>query len=258
MRLNLTRPIIFFDIESTGLSVSHDRIIELSLVKQHPDGRTEIRTQRFNPTIHISEEASSVHGIYDQDVKDEPTFAQQAADLALWMKDCDFAGYNSFKFDLPLLAEEFLRAGVDFDFRKSRMIDVQNIFHKKEQRNLRSAYSFYCGKEFEDDNDPQEAILAMKQILDSQIGRYSGEDGIGNDVKSLSEFCANTRSCDYSGRIGINAKGQAVFNFGKYKDKSVAETFAKDWNYFNWLMDSDFPLDTKEIFRNIYMESKKR
>lgn len=173
MKLNLKNPIIFFDIESTGLNVATDRIVEISMVKVMPDGSTEVKTRRINPTIHISEEASRIHHIHDEDVKDCPTFSQIAKSLARWMEGCDIAGYNSNKFDIPVLYEEFLRAGVDFDFRKRKLVDVQNIFHKMEQRTLSAAYKFYCHKDLENAHSAEADTVATYEILQAQLDKYS-------------------------------------------------------------------------------------
>lgn len=253
MQLNLKNPIIVFDIESTGLSVSHDRIVEISAVKVYPDGRKEIKTRRINPTIPISEEAFRVHGISDEDVKDCPTFKQIAKSLADWMKGCDFAGYNSLKFDLPILAEEFLRAGIDFDFRKRKMIDVQNIFHKMEQRTLVAAYRFYCDKDLEKAHSAEADTLATLEVLEAQLDRY---EDLKNDVSFLSEFSSRTKMLDYAGRIALDQEDRPVFNFGKHKGKLVTEVLKKEPSYYNWIEEGDFTLDTKKVLTDIYLSMK--
>lgn len=253
MQLNLKNPIIVFDIESTGLSVSHDRIVEISAVKVYPDGRKEVKTRRINPTIPISEEAFRVHGISDDDVKDCPTFKQIAKSLADWMKGCDFAGYNSLKFDLPILAEEFLRAGIDFDFRKRKMIDVQNIFHKMEQRTLVAAYRFYCDKDLEKAHSAEADTLATLEVLEAQLDRY---EDLKNDVSYLSEFSSRTKMLDYAGRIALDQEDRPIFNFGKHKGKLVTEVLKKEPSYYNWIEEGDFTLDTKKVLTDIYLSMK--
>lgn len=254
MQLNLRNPIIFFDIESTGLSVSHDRIVELSAVKVMPDGRREVKTRRINPTIPISAEAMAVHGITDEDVKDCPTFKQIAKSLAEWMKGCDFAGYNSFKFDLPMLAEEFLRAGIDFDFRKRKMVDVQNIFHKMEQRTLVAAYKFYCDKDLTNAHSAEADTIATLEVLEAQLDRYGS--ALENDITFLAEFSRRTKFADYAGRIAYDDNDRPVFNFGKHKGKLVTDVLKAEPSYYNWMMDGDFTLDTKKVLTDIYLSMK--
>lgn len=254
MQLNLRNPIIFFDIESTGLSVSHDRIVELSAVKVMPDGRKEVKTRRINPTIPISAEAMAVHGITDEDVKDCPTFKQIAKSLAEWMKGCDFAGYNSFKFDLPMLAEEFLRAGIDFDFRKRKMVDVQNIFHKMEQRTLVAAYRFYCDKDLTNAHSAEADTMATLEVLEAQLDRYGS--ALENDITFLAEFSRRTKFADYAGRIAYDDNDRPVFNFGKHKGKLVTDVLKAEPSYYNWMMDGDFTLDTKKVLTDIYLSMK--
>lgn len=254
MKLNLRNPIIFFDIESTGLSVSHDRIVEICAVKVLLNGDREIKTRRINPTIPISEEAQKIHGISNEDVKDCPTFKQIAKSLAEWMKGCDFAGYNSFKFDLPLLAEEFLRAGVDFDFRKRKMIDVQNIFHKMEQRTLVAAYKFYCHKDLENAHSAEADTVATLEVLEAQLDRY--KDDLKNDVGFLAEFSMRSRFADYAGRIVYDDKEVPVFNFGKHKGKAVTDVLKAEPSYYSWMMEGDFTLDTKKVLTDIYLSMR--
>ena len=255
MKLNLKNPIIFFDIESTGLNVASDRIVEISMVKVMPDGTTEVKTRRINPTIHISEESSRIHGIYDEDVKDCPIFAQIAKSLAKWMEGCDIAGYNSNKFDIPLLYEEFLRAGVDFDFRKRKLVDVQNIFHKMEQRTLSAAYKFYCHKDLENAHSAEADTMATYEILQAQLDRYSGT--LQNDIAFLSDFSSKTRLADYAGRIIYNDQDIPVFNFGKHKGKPVEEVLRKEPSYYSWIMNGDFTLDTKKVLTEIKIKSSR-
>ncbi len=253
MELNLKNPIVFFDIESTGLNVATDRIVEISIVKINPDGSEEIKTRRINPTIPISPEAQQVHGISNEDVKDEPTFAQIAKSLAKWMEGCDIAGYNSTKFDIPLLSEEFLRAGVDFDFRKRKLVDVQNIFHKMEQRTLKAAYKFYCQKDLENAHSAEADTLATYEILKAQLDKYPE---LQNDIKFLADFSTKSKLMDYAGRIVYNEKDVPVFNFGKHKGKAVKDVLTFEPSYYNWMMNGDFTLDTKKILTEIKLSMK--
>ena len=249
MQLSLRNPILFLDIESTGLNIATDRIVEISLLKVMPNGDQELKTRRLNPTILISPEAQRVHGISDDDVKDCPTFKSIAKSLAAWMSGCDFAGYNSLKYDIPLLSEELLRADVDFDFRKRNHIDVQNIFHKMEQRTLTAAYKFYCQKDLENAHSAEADTVATYEILLSQLDRY--DDTLKNDVVFLAEFSSKTKSLDYAGRIILNENEVAVFNFGKHKGKPVKEILASEPSYYAWMMNGDFTLDTKKVLTEI-------
>lgn len=253
MELNLKNPIVFFDIESTGLNVATDRIVEISIVKINPDGSEEIKTRRINPTIPISPEAQKVHGISDEDVKNEPTFAQIAKSLAKWMEGCDIAGYNSMKFDIPLLSEEFLRADVDFDFRKRKLVDVQNIFHKMEQRTLTAAYKFYCQKDLENAHSAEADTLATYEILKAQLDKYPD---LQNDVKFLAEFSTKSKFVDYAGRIVYNEKDVPVFNFGKHKGRAVTEVLKAEPSYYSWMMNGDFTRDTKKVLTEIKLSMK--
>ena len=254
MQLNLKNPLIFFDIESTGLNVATDRIVEICAVKVMPNGDQEIKTRRINPTIPISPEAQAVHGISNEDVKDCPTFREIAKSLANWMEGCDFAGYNSIKFDIPLLAEEFLRVGIDFDFRKRNLVDVQNIFHKMEQRTLTAAYKFYCQKDLENAHSAEADTLATYEILKSQLDRYP--DALQNDVKMLAEFSTRSKLVDYAGRIALNEKGVPVLNFGEHKGKSVEEVFRTEPSYYAWMMNGDFTLDTKKVITDLKLKMR--
>ncbi len=253
MELNLKNPIVFFDIESTGLNVATDRIVEISIVKINPDGSEEIKTRRINPTIPISPEAQNVHGISDEDVKNEPTFAQIAKSLAKWMEGCDIAGYNSMKFDIPLLSEEFLRADVDFDFRKRKLVDVQNIFHKMEQRTLTAAYKFYCQKDLENAHSAEADTLATYEILKAQLDKYPD---LQNDVKFLAEFSTKSKFVDYAGRIVYNEKDVPVFNFGKHKGRAVTDVLKAEPSYYSWMMNGDFTRDTKKVLTEIKLSMK--
>ena len=253
MELKLKNPIVFFDLETTGVDVVKDRIVEISIVKVNPDGSKDVKTRRINPTIPIPEESSKVHGIYDEDIKDEPTFKTIARSLAEFIKGCDFAGYNSNRFDIPLLVEEFLRAGVDIDIKKHKCVDVQTIFHKKEQRTLSAAYMFYCDKTLENAHSAEADTLATYEILKSQLDKYND---LENDIDFLAEFSTLNNFVDYAGRIIYNEEGEEVFNFGKHKDKKVADVFAKDPSYFSWIMNGDFPQYTKKILTEIRLKNK--
>ncbi|MCQ2137830.1 MAG: 3'-5' exonuclease [Bacteroidales bacterium] len=257
MQLKLKNPLLFFDIESTGLNVATDRIVEISIVKVSPGApgepnKVEVKTRRVNPTIPISPEAEAVHGISNDDVKDEPKFSQIAKSLAQFMKGCDIAGYNSMKFDIPMLAEEFIRAGVDFDFRKRKLVDVQNIFHKKEQRTLKAAYKFYCSKNLDNAHSAEADTMATYEVLEAQLDRYADDDEpLQNDVEYLAKYSIQNRFVDYAGRIVLNDKDQPVFNFGKHKGRLVTEVLAKEPSYYSWMMEGDFTLDTKKVLTEI-------
>lgn len=252
MKLKLTRPIAFIDLETTGVNVGSDRIVEISILKLFPDGTRETKTQKINPTIPIPKEASAIHHIEDKDVADAPTFKSIAKSLAVFLDGCDFGGYNSNKFDIPLLAEEFLRAEVDFELKGRKLIDVQNIFHQMEQRTLIAAYKFYCQKELQNAHSAEADIVATYEILEAQLDKY---DTLKNDVNFLHDFSYRTNAADLAGRIVFNSKGVEVFNFGKHKDKPVEEIFKKEPSYYNWMMDGDFPLYTKKVITNIRLRA---
>ena len=253
MKLNLKRPIIFFDLETTGVNTSRDRIVEISLVKVMPDGEEIIKTRRINPERPIPAEATAIHHISDEDVKDCPTFRQIAKSLYQFMLGCDFGGFNSNRFDLPMLVEEFLRAGVDVDFKNRKFIDVQNIFHQMEQRTLVAAYKFYCDKDLTEAHSAEADTLATYEVLKAQLDRY---DILENDIEALAKFSSRGETADYAGRIGYNERGDEVFTFGKHKDRVVSEIFATDPSYYAWLMNGDFPAYTKKIFTEIYLRVK--
>ena len=248
MKLSLKNPLIIFDLEATGLNIITDRIIEINYLKIYPDGREESKTLRFNPEMQMDPKAIAVHGIKDEDLKDCPTFKEYAKTIANIFEGCDFAGYNSNKFDLPLLAEEFLRADVDFDLKKRKFIDVQVIYHKMEQRTLSAAYKFYCEKELENAHSAEADTRATYEVLQSQLDRYTN---LENDIDKLSEFSSHNRSVDFAGRIVYNEKDVEVFNFGKYKGVSVEEVFEKDPAYYSWMINSDFPMYTKKVLTAI-------
>jgi DNA polymerase III subunit epsilon len=248
MNLNLKRPIAFFDLETTGLNVTTDRIVEISILKISPDGHEESKTMRINPTIPIDPKAIAIHGITDEDVKDAPTFTDIARSLAKDLEGCDLAGYNSNKFDIPLLAEEFIRADVDFDMKKRRFIDVQVIFHKMEQRTLTAALKFYCDKNLENAHSAEADTRATYDVLLAQMERY---EELSRDVEQLSEFSAQTKNADFAGRIVYDENNVEVFNFGKHKGVPVEKVFEKEPGYYNWMMNSDFPLYTKKVLTAI-------
>lgn len=248
MKLNLKRPIVFLDLETTGVDPAKDRIVEISLVKVMPDGSQEVKTRRLNPEMHIPEAASAVHGIHDEDVANCPTFREISKSLWSYISGCDFAGYNSNRFDIPVLVEEFLRAGIDVDMDKCRFIDVQNIFHRMEQRTLVAAYKFYCGKDLTQAHSAEADTLATYEVLKAQLDRYSE---LQNDVEFLSEFSARSQNVDFAGRIIYDDKGVEVFNFGKHKGRSVAEVFRTEPSYYAWMMNGDFPLYTKKVITAI-------
>ncbi|MCC6690007.1 MAG: 3'-5' exonuclease [Bacteroidia bacterium] len=252
MKLNLTRPIAFIDLETTGVNVGSDRIVEISILKLQPDYSKDIKTRRINPGIAIPPQATAIHGISNEDVKNAPTFKNIARDLNLFLANCDLAGYNSNKFDVPLLVEEFLRAEIDFDMSHRRMIDVQNIFHKKEQRTLSAAYKFYCQKELENAHSAEADTLATYEILEAQLDKYSD---LKNDINFLSEFSTQNSNVDLAGRIIYNKEGIEVFNFGKHTGKAVAEVFKTEPSYYKWMMDGDFPLFTKKIITQIRLSA---
>jgi DNA polymerase-3 subunit epsilon len=248
MKLQLKNPLVFFDLETTGINVASDRIVELSYLKVYPDQCEEAKTYRINPTIPIPEEATAIHGICNEDVKDAPTFNEIAKILVNSFEGCDFAGYNSNKFDLPLLAEEFLRANMSFDLKKRKFIDVQVIFYKKEQRTLSAAYQFYCKKDLTNAHSAEADTRATYEVLLSQLDMYQD---LSNNVDKLSEFSAHVKTADFVGRIIYNDKEEEVFNFGKYKGQTVESVLAKDPSYYSWMMNGDFPLYTKNVMTAI-------
>ena len=248
MNLNLTKPIAFFDLETTGINVAKDRIVEISILKINPNQSEETLTMRINPTVHIPKVTSEIHGIYNEDVKDAPTFAQVAKQILKFIEGCDLAGYNSNKFDIPLLAEEFLRVDIDFNAKNRRFIDVQVIFHKKEQRTLTAAYKFYCKAELENAHSAEADTKATYEILKSQLDMY---DDLKNDMDFLSDFSYHLKSADFAGRIVFNEAGVEVFNFGKHKGVPVEVVFAKEPGYYSWMMNADFPLTTKKVLTDI-------
>ena len=255
MNINITKPLIFLDLETTGVDVTNDRIVEYSFLKLNTDGSEEIRTQRINPTIPIPIATSLIHGIYDKDIIDSPTFSQIAKSLYNFIGNSDFAGYNSVKFDIPLLVEEFLRVEIDLDMSKRKHIDVQNIFHKMEQRTLVAAYKFYCEKDLENAHTAEADTIATYEVLKSQLNKYSD---LKNDVNYLSDFSHYNKNADLIGRIIFNEKNQEVINFGKHKGRLVEEILEKEPSYYNWIMDGEFPLSTKKVLTQIKLRRLKK
>ena len=253
MELNLKNPIIFFDLETTGLNITADKIVELSYIKVYPNGHEESKTLRLNPGIPIPPQSTAVHHITDEDVKDAPTFKMVAKDLARTFEGCDIAGFNSNRFDVPLLQEEFLNAGVDIDLTRHRFIDVQTIFHKMERRNLAAAYKFYCGKSLDDAHSANADTRATYEVLKAQLDRYPS---LQNDVQFLSEFSSQNKNADLAGRIIYNDKHEEVFNFGKYKGQRVADVLKRDSGYYGWMMHGDFPQNTKNVLSRIMLRTK--
>ena len=249
MKLNLNNPVVFFDLETTGINITTDRIVELCYIKVYPNGNEESKSMRINPEMHIPESSSAIHGIYDEDVADCPTFKQVARELANTIKGCDFAGFNSNRFDVPVLVEEFLRAGIDIDLTRRKFIDVQVIYHKLEQRTLSAAYKFYCGKNLEDAHTAAAATRATYEVLKAQLDHYP--DVLENDINFLSEYSSYNKNVDFAGRIVYDDKGVEVFNFGKYKGMPVSEVLQRDPGYYGWVLNGDFTLNTKNVLTKI-------
>ena len=249
MQLSLSKPIIFFYIEATGLKIATDRIVELCYIKVYPNGTEEVNTLRFNPEHHISEEATAVNGIHDEDVANCPRFKEKAAEIAHEFQGCDLAGFNSNHFDIPLLVEEFIRAGVDYDITGSQFIDVQGIFHKMEKRDLTAAYKFYCHKDLTDAHTAEADTRATLEVLEAQLDRYA--DTLKNSVPFLAEFSRRNRNVDLAGRIVYNDQGVETINFGKYRGRAVTEVLRRDPGYFAWVMQGDFTQNTKQTFMRI-------
>ena len=249
MKLNLKNPIIFFDLETTGIDVAKDRIVEICYIKIEPNGNEESRSMRINPTVHIPEQSSAIHGIYDADVQDCPTFKEIAPSLAETFKGCDLAGFNSNSFDIPMLVEEFIRAGINFDITGCKFVDVQNIFHKMEQRNLVAAYKFYCQKNLDDAHTALADTRATLEVLEAQLDRYA--DTLKNNVDYLADFSRRNRNVDLAGRIVLNEQGVETINFGKYRGRPVADVLRRDPGYYSWLMQGDFTQNTKQAFTRI-------
>ncbi|NMM48102.1 3'-5' exonuclease [Marinigracilibium pacificum] len=264
MYLNLKSPLAFFDLETTGTNISHDRIVEISIVKAMPDGKRDIKTLKINPEMPIPEEVSLIHGIRDEDVKDAPTFKQVAKELAKFLEGADLAGYNIVKFDIPVLVEEFLRADIDFDLSNRKLIDAQKIFFMMEKRTLSAAYQFYCNKNLEGAHSAEADTLATFEVLNAQLEKYEGqnvEDALGkqvgvieNDMDKLHAL-TNKKMVDLAGRMIFNNKGEEIFNFGKHKGKLVSEVLSREPGYYDWMMRGDFPLDTKRRLTQIKLRN---
>lgn len=254
MKLNLKRPIVFFDLETTGTDISKDRIVEICFIKVYPDGREVEYTKRVNPGIHIPEAASAVHGIYDDDVKDAPHFKEVAREIANEFEGSDIAGFNSNRFDLPLLAEEFLRAQVDIDLSRHNAIDVQVLYHKREPRTLAAAHKFYCGEEFDNAHSALADTRATYNVLRAQLDYYSD---LENDMEFLAKESSFTDNVDFAGRFVYDANGREVFNFGKYKGMPVDVVLDRDPGYYGWMMNGEFPLNTKQVLTRIKLRGRK-
>ena len=251
MKLLLTRPLCFFDLETTGLNVAKDRVLEISILKVFPNGNKESKTWMVNPEIPIPPKTIPIHGITDEKVANEPTFKQLSRDIYSMIKESDLAGFNSDRFDIPLLAEEMLRAGIDVDFKKHLTVDVQTIFHKMEKRNLSAAYKFYCGKDLNNAHSAEADTNATYEVLKSQINKY---DELENDISKLSTFSKRQKSVDFAGFIILDEDRDAAFNFGKHKGKKVIEVFEREPGYFSWLLNADFPRYTKKVLTAIRLE----
>ncbi|MGA1227000.1 MAG: exonuclease domain-containing protein [Tamlana sp.] len=252
MQLNLIKPICFFDLETTGVNITTDRIVEISILKIHPNGKEESKTWLVNPEMPIPKEVTEIHGITNEKVANEPTFKELAKDIYNMIKDSDLGGFNSNRFDIPLLAEEMLRAEVDFDMKNRLAIDVQTIFHKMEQRTLSAAYKFYCDKNLDDAHSAEADTNATYEVLKAQIAMY---DNIENDAKFLAEFSSRKKFADFAGFIAYNKKGEEYFSFGKHKGKLVTEVLETEPGYFGWLLNADFPLYTKKVLTAIKLRS---
>ena len=255
MELNIKNPIVFFDLETTGLNIVTDRIVEISYLKVWPNGKEESKTRRINPEMPIPAISTAVHGITDADVASCPTFKEVAKTIAADFKGCDLAGYISSRFDVPLLVEEMLRAGVDFDISRRKQIDVQTIFHKMEQRTLSAAYRFYCEKELDNAHSAEADTRATYEVLKSQLDRYSN---LPNDMGALAEFTTYNNNIDLAGRIIKDEQGRAVFNFGKHKGKLVFDVFATDFGFYDWMQKGEFTLNTKKVLTELYMEYQRK
>ena len=255
MKLNLTKSIAFFDIESTGLSTSKDRIVEIGIIKVNPDQSEESLTMRLNPEMTISKESVEIHGITQDDIKDAPTFKDASEKILNFIGESDLAGYNSNKFDIPMLMEEFSRVGIEFDMSVRKAIDVQNIFHKKEQRTLVAAYKFYCDKDIENAHSAEADIIATYEVLKAQLDKYPD---LENNMDFLAEFSQNNKNklLDFAGRLAVNKAGVPIYNFGKHKDQTIKDIFKKEPGYHAWMLNNDFPSYTKQILKKITDELK--
>jgi DNA polymerase-3 subunit epsilon len=252
LELILKRPVVFLDLETTGINVATDRIVEISLLKISPNGKEEWMTTLVNPEMPIPQKVTALHGISDADVENAPKFKDLAKNLAAFLEGCDLAGYNAIKFDIPVLAEEFLRTSNDFNFRKRRYVDVQVIFHKKEQRTLAAAYQFYCKKNLQNAHTAEADTAATYEILKSQLDTYPD---LENNIEKLADFSAFNNNADFAGRIIFDENGVEIFNFGKHKGKPVEKVFLEDPSYYSWMMNGDFPLYTKKVLTEIKLRA---
>src|SRR5699024_9192687 len=248
MQLKLKKPICFFDLETTGVNVANDRIVEISILKIFPNGNKESHTWRVNPEIPIPAEATAIHGISNEDVADEPTFKELAHRVYDFIKGCDLGGYNSDRFDVPLLVEELLRAGVDFNLKNVYAVDVQTIFHKKEKRTLEAAYKFYCDLELTDAHSAEADTRATYEVLKGQLERY---DDLENDIEWLAKFSSHKKRADFAGFLAYDQEGKEIFTFGKHKGKRVEEILEKEPGYFGWIQNANFPRYTKKVLSEI-------
>ena len=255
MKLNLKNPMIFFDLETTGTNITSDRIVEICYLKVFPNGNEESKTMRINPEMHIPEASTAIHGITDEDVADCPTFKEAAANIAKDFEGCDIAGFNSNRFDVPVLIEEFLRAGIDIDLTKRKFVDVQVIYHKLEQRTLSAAYKFYCGKNLEDAHTAEADTRATYEVLKAQLDHYP--EVLTNEVDFLADYSTYSKNVDFAGRMVYNEDGVEVFNFGKYKGIPVAQVLQNDMGYYGWIMKGDFALNTKNVLTKIRLRESK-
>ena len=260
MKLNLKVPLCFFDLETTGINITQDRIIEIAVIKVLPSGEMQRKTNLVNPTVPIPEDSTAIHGITNEDVKDKPTFKDLAKEYAKFLEGCDLSGFNILKFDVPVLVEEFLRAGVDFDYSRKKIIDSQKIFHLMEKRNLAAAYQFYCHKELKDSHTAEADTEACMEVLISQVERYENQPVVDslsnplgiirNDMDELNKL-TSSEMIDLAGRMIRNQNGEAIFNFGKHRNKTVLSVFKDEPGYYDWMMNNDFALDTKRKLSEI-------
>jgi len=253
MNIELRKPIVFFDLETTGINITTDRIVEVSLLKVLPNGTEQLKTYRVNPEMPIPAESTAIHGISDEDIKDAPTFKMIAKELASFIEDSDLGGFNSNKFDVPLLAEEFIRADTSIDLKKRRFVDVMVIFMKKEPRNLSAAYKFYCDKNLEDAHTAEADTKATFEIFKSQLEKYSD---LGKSIDEVSSFSSHNRNADFAGRLVYDEEENILINFCKYKGKKLSDVLKKDPSYYDWVQKADFPLYTKQVFTRVYLETR--
>ena len=252
MNLKLNKPLVIFDLETTGINTSHDRIVELYMIKIEPDGSRSDLFQRFNPGIPIPPEIVAIHGISNEDVANEPAFKDKAHDINQFLQNCDFAGFNSNKFDFPMLVEEFYRAGIEFEVSKRKFIDAQKIFHLMEPRNLSAAFKFYCNKELDNAHSAKADTEATWEIIQSQLEKYQT---LEPNIEFLHKFSGQNNLVDLAGRLVYNDKQEIVFNFGKHKGKKVQDVFKSDYGYYDWMMQGDFPMHTKKVLTKLKLET---